>query len=138
MPPQPDVSPRPVRVLVADDDPRYAELLITILQSHPRIVVVGHAIDGLEAVELARGLRPDMIVFDVNMPRLDGFAAAARIRHILPRADFLVVSGTPRADHIARARAADAFVYLPKDAGAHEIVNAVLDAPLHSRLALAG
>ena len=136
-PPQPPLSPRPFRVLVAEDDWRYAELLISILQSHPRIVVVGRAVDGVEAVELAHALRPDVIVFDVNMPRLDGFEAAARIRKVLPHAEFLVISGTPRADHVSRARAAGALVYLPKDAGAQEIVSAVLGVPLRGTLALA-
>ena len=81
-----------VRVLVVDDSATSRLLLVAILRDDPEIEVVGQATDGLEAVELTRRLHPDIVTMDVQMPRLDGFAATKRNdsgspdrpRHILP------------------------------------------------------
>jgi two-component system chemotaxis response regulator CheB len=68
-----------VRVLVVDDSATARLLLVSILRSDPEIDVVGQAADGLEAVELVKKLHPDIVTMDVQMPRLDGFAATKRI-----------------------------------------------------------
>ncbi len=70
---------RTIRVLVADDSTTLRTALCELLAEHPRIAIVGQAADGVEAVEKARALRPDVITMDVNMPRLDGLGATAAI-----------------------------------------------------------
>src|SRR4029079_12340380 len=79
-PPRPARSGGPapvkrVRVLVVDDSPTSRQVLVAILRADEEIDVVGQAADGLEAVEMVTRLRPDIVTMDVNMPKLDGFAA---------------------------------------------------------------
>jgi len=80
-----------IRVLVADDSTTVRQLLVRLLLEDERIAVVGEAADGLEALEKARLLRPDVITMDVNMPRLDGLGATAAIMAETP-ARVLVIS----------------------------------------------
>jgi DNA-binding NarL/FixJ family response regulator len=127
MPPIFPNQPRPVRVLLVDDDPRYCANLSAILSGNPRIVVVGAAFDGQQGVDRARMLRPDVVVLDVNMPRLDGFAAARTIRRDLPDARIVIVSGAPEHGHPGRAREAGADIYLPKDVDFDALTDVVLD-----------
>lgn len=68
-----------IRVVLADDSPSSRTLMASILESDPELLVVGQAADGLQAVELARSLRPDVVVMDARMPGLDGFQATKRL-----------------------------------------------------------
>ena len=74
----------PVRVLIAEDSPVARELLVSIMQSTPGLQVVGTARNGVEAVRLARRLKPDVITMDVHMPEMDGFEAAHQIMSEAP------------------------------------------------------
>jgi DNA-binding NarL/FixJ family response regulator len=76
----------PIRVLIA-------EALEAILATDARVTVVGHAVDGREAVELARELRPDVVLMDVSMPLLDGFEAVRAIRADRADACVLMLTG---------------------------------------------
>jgi two-component system chemotaxis response regulator CheB len=76
---------KPIRVLVVEDSPTFRELLIVILQSTPGLQVVGTARNGLEAIRLARRLKPDVITMDVHMPEMDGFEATRQIMEEMPR-----------------------------------------------------
>jgi DNA-binding NarL/FixJ family response regulator len=81
-----------IRVVLADDDPGFLDALATAMETDGRFEVVGLAGDGIEAVELARWLDPDVAVLDVNMPRLGGIEAAGRLRGSEPRTRVLLVS----------------------------------------------
>jgi len=70
---------KPIRVLVADDSTTLRTALVALLGEDKRLSIVGQAADGVEAVDKARTLRPDVITMDVNMPRLDGLGATAAI-----------------------------------------------------------
>jgi DNA-binding NarL/FixJ family response regulator len=69
----------PIRVLVADDEAMVRAGLRMLLESEPDLCVVGEATDGVQAVEAAARARPDVVLMDIRMPRLDGLAAAARV-----------------------------------------------------------
>jgi len=118
-------QPKPIRVLVVDDHDGYAASLTAILSGNPRLVVVGRAVDGLTAIELARLHRPDVVVMDVKMPRLDGFSASRSIRRERDDVRIVIVSGEPRPEHPSRARQAGADVYLPKDVDFETLTNVV-------------
>jgi two-component system chemotaxis response regulator CheB len=72
-------APPKIRVLVAEDSLVMRDTLIALLPEDPRIEVVGAAADGVEAVEMARSIKPDVITMDVIMPRLDGLGAISSI-----------------------------------------------------------
>src|SRR5215472_3723272 len=81
-----------VRILIADDHELVRQGLRTLLASRPAWEVCGEAADGREAVEKASQLKPDIILLDVSMPRLNGLEAAALIRRKSPGSEILIVS----------------------------------------------
>ena len=80
-------------MVVADDSPSYLELLVVVLEQVPQLEVVGTAGDGCEAVRVAVEREADVVLLDVEMPGLDGFAAAAEIRRLRPRTEVLLHTG---------------------------------------------
>ncbi len=87
-----------IRVLVAEDSLTVRELLVAILESDPEIVVVGQAKNGLEAVELVKKLRPNLITMDVHMPLMDGLEATKEIMVQAPTPIIIVSSSASGAD----------------------------------------
>lgn len=104
---------RAVRVLVADDHAQVRELLSAQIEAGGH-QVVGEAADGVEAVELAAALQPDVVVLDLAMPRLDGLTALADIQQAAPGARVIVLSGFDDAMMADRAVAAGALRYVEK------------------------
>lgn len=105
-----------IRVLIADDSPTVRGAIAGMLGRDPQLQVVGQAADGVEAVALARSLRPDVITMDVNMPRLDGLAAIERIMAEAP-ARVLVISSVSEHRQLElsfRAMAAGALEVIAK------------------------
>ncbi len=82
-----------IRVLIAEDSPTIRELLVGILESDPGIQVIGHARNGVEAVEMTARLKPDLITMDIHMPLMDGFEATKEIMVASPT-PIIVVSGS--------------------------------------------
>jgi DNA-binding NarL/FixJ family response regulator len=117
---------RPVRVLLADDHPLYAETLALMLGSDDRIEVVGQAADGIEAVGLALRLRPDVVVMDVHMPHRDGIEATRRLRADLPGVRVVMLSSSSAVEDVERAWEAGALAYLTKDSGGATIAEDVV------------
>jgi DNA-binding NarL/FixJ family response regulator len=103
-----------IRVLIADDDPAYGEVLDVSLSVCERIEVVGVAAGGAEAVELAVATRPDAIVMDINMPGMNGFEAARAVRAVLPGTRVFMNSAVDHAENRARAAEAGACEFLVK------------------------
>ena len=114
------------RVLLADDHPLFAEALQLRLELDDRIEVVARAVDGVEAVQLALLLRPDVVLMDVQMPRLDGIGATRRLRSLLPGVRVVMLTSSAAVDDVERARDAGAFAYLTKDADAATIAEEVV------------
>jgi two-component system, chemotaxis family, protein-glutamate methylesterase/glutaminase len=107
-----------IRVLIADDSATARVLLRGILESDPQVRVVGEATNGAEAVELARGLRPELITMDVNMPVMDGLEATKQIMMSAPT-PIIIVSAIERAalDLSFDATQAGALIVVRKPAG---------------------
>jgi DNA-binding NarL/FixJ family response regulator len=117
----------PVRVVIADDHGLFAEALEAILTVDGRVLVVGRAVDGAKAVELAARLQPDVVLMDISMPVLDGFEATRRIRERVPGASVLILTGSNSSHDVDRSREAGAAGYVTKDRIAGELVEAIID-----------
>lgn len=114
-----------IRVLVADDHPVVRHGLCTMLEIEDDIVVVGRAADGEEAVAQWHETRPDVVLMDVQMPRLDGIDALRRIRAADPEAKVIVLTTYRNEDYIFPSLAAGARGYLLKDASREELAAAI-------------
>ncbi len=115
----------PVTVLVVDDQAVVRSGLRAILESEPGLVVVGEAADGEEAVALARRRRPDVVLMDVRMPRLDGIAATRLLTAGPDPVDVVVLTTFDTDEHVFGALQAGAAGFLLKDTSPERIVEAV-------------
>jgi PAS domain S-box-containing protein len=114
-----------IRIIVADDHRMVREGLVMILESQPDMSVVGQADDGREAIELARQLKPDVIVMDVNMPNVNGVEATRTIRRELPETVIVGVSAYGECGTAESMKNAGAVAYLEKGGEPDELVLAV-------------
>jgi two-component system, NarL family, response regulator LiaR len=110
-----------IRILLVEDDPGFRELLAFVLRVDTEAEIVGQACDGAEGVRLAQALEPDVVLMDLQMPKLDGFEATRRIAAKVPRAEILVISSTTEDGDVARALEAGAAGFLPKDRAVAEL-----------------
>jgi DNA-binding NarL/FixJ family response regulator len=122
------VHPRSVlRVLIADDEPRFLQLVEALLAQEKRIELVGIAHDGKEAVELARAHEPDVIVMDISMPVVDGIEATRRIHKHDPDARILILTGSSTSAETDRSQTAGVALFLTKDRLDTHLVASILD-----------
>jgi DNA-binding NarL/FixJ family response regulator len=121
-------SPQPVTVVVADDQAAVREGLVLLLGTLPGITVVGQAEDGAAAVQTVAATDPQVVLMDLNMPRLGGVEATRRIRADHPQTQVVVLTTYSDDESIIGALQAGALGYLTKDATRAEIGRAVLAA----------
>ena len=114
-----------IRVLLADDEHLIRVALAQMLDLEDDITVVGQAATGPEAVARARALRPDVAVLDLQMPGLDGIAAAAEIAEALPTCGCLIVTSHGRPGLLKRALSTGVRGFLPKTTSAQTLAAAV-------------
>lgn len=114
-----------LRVVLADDQALVLHGLRTILEAEPDITVVGDAPDGRRAVELARALRPDVCLFDVRMPVMDGIEATRQVTALADPPAVVVLTTFDLDEYIYGALQAGARGFLLKDAGPSLLVTAV-------------
>ncbi len=115
----------PIRVIVADDHPVYRDGLSMLLESMEGVAVVGTAADGEEALALVATVEADVVVMDVQMPRLDGIAATRRIVAEHPHLAVVVLTMSEDDGTVFDAMRAGARAYLVKGASQQQIVAAI-------------
>lgn len=135
------MSTPPIRVLLADDHAIVRKGIKTLLMSEDGIEVIGEAVDGLDAVQQAFALNPDVIVLDMVMPRMNGLEAIDKIKAKRPSAKILVLTSFSEDDKVFPAIKAGALGYLLKDSTPDQLIQAINDvhrgeSSLHPSIAL--
>jgi len=118
-------EPATIKVLVADDHPVVREGLRLVLERRRDIRVLGEAVDGRDAVDKASRLRPDVLIVDLDMPKLDSVRVITEIARLLPNTRCLVLTMHEDDSHLFDALSAGAVGYLVKGAGSEDIERAV-------------
>ena len=114
-----------VKVLIADDQTLFREGIKDVLTGEKWISVVGEAADGEEVVTLAKKLKPDVILMDIKLPKMDGIAATRLIKKTEPNINILMLSSFEDEAHVMDAVQAGANGYLSKMLPAAELVNSI-------------
>jgi DNA-binding NarL/FixJ family response regulator len=114
-----------IRVLLADDQDIIRTGLTIILNHQDDLEVVGQAADGIEAVDMARHLQPDVILMDIKMPRLNGIQATRQIMTALPKTQIIILTTYDTDDWVFDCIRAGAVGYLLKDAPSDNLAEAV-------------
>lgn len=116
-----------IRILVVEDQTVVREGLVAILSFQPDIEVVGEADDGIMAVEVARKVRPDVILLDMVMPRQDGLTTIPKLKFAVPESKILVLSSFAESDRVYQAIKAGALGYMLKDTTRIQLLQAIRD-----------
>jgi DNA-binding NarL/FixJ family response regulator len=114
-----------IRILLVDDHEQWRNLVRLLLQLRPGSQVIGEESDGLEAVRMAEELKPDLILLDIGLPRLNGIEAAKRIRQLSPDSKIIFVSMDNSLDIVEAALATGALGYVYKSDAASELPPAI-------------
>jgi DNA-binding NarL/FixJ family response regulator len=128
-------------VLIADDHSLVREGMRAMLAREPGLEVVGEAENGRQALEMCRELRPDLVLMDVRMPKLDGMAATQAIKEEYPSISVLIVTTHESPEYLMDAIRAGAAGYVLKDSTKQELLDAVRrvldgESPLNQELAM--
>ena len=115
----------PARIVLADDHPLFRSALRTLLEGSEEVEVIAEAADGKETLELSRRLKPDLVLMDMIMPKMDGVAATRAIKSELPRTIVLVMTASEDSEHLLSALRAGAGGYVLKSADPEQITQAV-------------
>jgi len=114
-----------ISILIVDDHPFFRQGLREVLNAEPDLVVVGEASDGEEALRVARELSPRIVLMDVNIPSMNGLQVARRLRHEVPLARAVILTGYDDDEQVFHAMRAGAHAYFPKDVMPQKLVEAV-------------
>lgn len=114
-----------IRLLIVDDNEPWRRFLGTTFATRPGLQIIGEASDGVEAVQKAQNLQPDLILLDIGLPKLDGIGAALRIHELVPNAKILFVTQNSDTDIVATVLSTGAYGYLLKIDAGQELIVAV-------------
>jgi DNA-binding NarL/FixJ family response regulator len=116
---------QPFRVLVVDDFEPWRDFVSSKILMKPELQVVGEASDGLEAVQKAVELKPDLILLDIGLPTLSGIEAARQIRKLAPESKIIFLSQESSAEIVQEALSLGAWGYVVKTMAESELLTAV-------------
>ena len=117
-----------IRVLIVDDRPIFRAGAKGMLSSYTHIVVVGEATNGVEAIQKARSLKPDVILMDISMPEMDGISATEEIMKERGKVAIIGLTVSDHEDDVTAMLQAGATGYILKDTGPEDLARAIEDA----------
>jgi len=117
-----------IKVMIAEDHTIVRQGLARLLSDQPGLEVVGQAVNGRDAVEMAEKLNPDIIIMDIAMPKMNGIEASKKIRKLLPRTKILILSMYSHEHYIHELLEVGVSGYLLKDSSGRDIIKAIDDA----------
>lgn len=120
-----DISTDKIKIIVADDHTVFREGTRKILEEEPDMEVIAEAYDGEEAVRLATELKPDIVLMDIAMPKLDGIDATRQIKHACPDVNVLILSAHDDDQFVFKLLQAGAAGYLLKTVHTQELISGV-------------
>jgi DNA-binding NarL/FixJ family response regulator len=115
----------PIRVMIVDDQTGVRDGIASLLEADEGFEVVGHASDGVEAVELALATRPDVVLMNLRMPRMDGGEAMRRLGESSPDLRFIVLTASDTDEYVFEAIEAGARGFLLKDSSRDDLFRAI-------------
>jgi PAS domain S-box-containing protein len=120
-----------MRILVVDDHEVVRKGVVSLLVNQPDFSICGEAVDGVDAINKAKQSKPDVIVMDISMPKLNGLEATRQIRSVLPETEILVLSQHDAPEMIQQAFRAGARGYVMKSSIARDLVSAIATVRRH-------
>lgn len=114
-----------IRILLVDDHKIVRDGIISLLQDDPRLVIVGQAENGIEALDKIEKVEPDLVLLDINMPIMDGLNCAKHITEKFPNVKILTLTMLNEQEHIKNMLAAGAGGYILKSSGREELITAI-------------
>jgi len=115
----------PIRILIVDDHAVLRKAVRGLLESRSEFEVCGEAEDGPQAIELAGELKPDVVILDIVMPKMNGFEVARKMRGVSPHSQIVILSSHKDNQLLEEARNVGAVCYVPKADAERELIDAV-------------
>ncbi len=114
-----------IELLIVDDHPVFRQGLRDVLETDPRMKVVGEAADGEVAIEMAYEINPEVILMDINLPTINGLQVTRKIKAQLPDVKVIMITGYDDAEQVFHAIRAGASAYCPKDITPEALINII-------------
>jgi len=114
-----------IQILLVEDFKPYRDLVISLLGENPDLQIICEVSDGLEAVERAQQLKPDLVVMDIGLPRLNGLEAARRIHELTPSTKILFLTQETAAEYVQEALSLGALGYVNKSGAGSDLLPAI-------------
>jgi NarL family two-component system response regulator LiaR len=118
---------KPIRILVVDDESVVRDGVVAILSFQTDMKVVGEAEDGMKAIDLAKTTKPDVVLLDMHMPKLNGLEAIPKLKEVSPKSRILVLTSFAESDRVYQTIKAGALGFLLKDATRVQLLQAIRD-----------
>ncbi|MEZ4591216.1 MAG: response regulator transcription factor [Chloroflexota bacterium] len=113
------------KLLIVDDHPVFRQGLRDVLETDPRMKVIGEAADGEVAIELAYEINPEVILMDINLPTINGLQVTRKIKIQLPDVKVIMITGYDDAEQVFHAIRSGASAYCPKDITPEALINII-------------